>query len=224
MLRKTALLVLALVMLIALPARAQVDKPTEVVIDTFSFAFTVEADSLVMYEIDGPGFEAIHNPAGGGKGTKPDYKLTVVGDWVAVFTPEQAEAAKLEHEAEESLVLYAEDVGNNTRLNEIMKGAMAASQREPEGEAVVTVENGPSIKVPYFIWSKTVGTRTNYGLMYTVLHGDAFIAVKVVANRPFTKSQISWFTAKLKLLEIPPAPPEDTPPAQTGSVAPAAGQ
>jgi len=215
---------MATILMVALPARAQVDKPTEVKIDSFSFAFTVEADSLVMYEIDGPGFDAIHNPAGGGKGTKPDYKLTVVGDWIAVFTAEQADAAKLEHEPEEGLVLYAEDVGNNTRLNEIMKGAMAAAEREPEGEAVVTVENGPSIKVPYFIWSKTVGTRTNYGLMYTVLHGDAFIAVKVVANRPFTKSQIEWFTTKLKLVAPAPELAEEDSPAQTATPAPPAAQ
>jgi hypothetical protein len=203
MLRKTALLTMLAILAVATAAYAQVDKPTKVEIDTFHFAFTVEANSLVMYERDGPGFEAVHNPEGGGKGTKPDYKLTVIGDWVAVFTAEQAEAAKLEHE-EDGLVLYAEDVGNNTRLNEIMKGAMSAAEREPEGEAVVTVTSGPSIKVPYFVWSKTVGTRTNYGLMYTVLHGDAFIAVQVVANRPFTKSQISWFTTKLELLPIPP--------------------
>jgi hypothetical protein len=222
--RTTALLVVAAILMLTLPARAQVDKPTEVTIDSYSFAFTVEADSLVMYEIDGPGFDAIHNPAGGGKGTKPDYKLTVVGDWIAVFSPEQADAAKLEHEPEEGLVLYADDVGNNTRLNEIMKGAMAAAEREPAGEAVVTVENGPSIKVPYFTWSKTVGTRTNYALMYTVLHGDAFIAVKVVANRPLTKAQIGWFTTKLTLL--PPAPElaEEEPPAEAVTPAPPAAQ
>lgn len=203
MLRKIALITIVAALAAATAVYAQVEKPTRVEIDTFHFAFTVEANSLVMYERDGPGFEAVHNPAGGGKGTKPDYKLTVIGDTVAVFTPEQAEAAKLEH-GEGELILHAGDVGNNTRLNEIMKGAMSAAERQPEGEAVVIVEGGPSIKVPYFVWSKTAGTRTNYGLMYTVLHGDAFIAVQVVSNRPFTNSQISWFTSKLELLPIPP--------------------
>lgn len=223
MLNRFAVLTLAAVLLAALPARAQVDKPTEVEIDSFGFAFTVEANSLVMYEVDGPGFEAIHNPAGGGKGTKPDYKLTVVGDWVAIFTAEQADAAKLEHDGE-GLVLSGAEVGNNTRLNEIMKGAMMAAEREPQGEAVVTVMNGPSIKVPYFTWSKTVGTRTNYALMYTVLHGEAFIAVKVVSNRPFTKQQVEWFTTKLELREVPQPPVDEAPAPAPNDAPPPAGQ
>jgi len=198
-----ALMVLASLAL-ALPALAQVTKPTRVENDTFHFAFTVETGSLVMYEMDGPGFEATHNPQGGGKGTQPDYKLTVIGDYVAVLNEAQAEAAKLEHPEGEGVVLYVEDVSNITRYNEIMKDAMSAADREPEGEAVIAVEGGASIKVPYFIWNKTVATRTNYGLMYSVIHGDWFIAVQVVSNRPFTKQQINWLTTKLELLEIPP--------------------
>jgi len=219
MLSRVIVLSLVAALAVVLPARAQVDKPTEVEIDSFGFTFTVEANSLVMYEVDGPGFDAIHNPEGGGKGTKPDYNLTVVGDWVAVFTAEQAEAAKLEHD-ETGLVLSGAEVGNNTRLNEIMKGAMSAAEREPQGDAVVAVKDGPSIKVPYFTWSRTVGTRTNYALMYTVLHGEAFIAVKVVANRPFTKQQIEWFTTKLELREVPQPPADATPPPEPAPAPP----
>ncbi|MBN2081525.1 hypothetical protein JW859_04870 [bacterium] len=201
---KIAALLILTGLVLAMPALAQVTEPTRVENDTFHFAFTVEAGSLVMFEMDGPGFESTHNPQGGGKGTQPDYKLTVLGDYVAVLNEAQAEAAKLEHPEGEGVVLYVEDVSNNTRYNEIMKDAMSAADREPEGEAVIAVENGASIKVPYFIWSKTVATRTNYGLMYSVIHGDAFVAVQVVSNRPFTKQQISWFISKLELLEIPP--------------------
>ena len=91
----------------------------------------------------------------------------------------------------------------NTRFSDLVKGAMSAYDREPAGEAVIGVEGGSSIRVPYFVWSRTVGTQTKHALMYSVVHGDGFVNVQVESSRPFTDQQLAWFTTKLRLLELP---------------------
>jgi hypothetical protein len=199
-LKVTLVAALALAIL-ATPALAQVTEPTGVVNGRFSFTFIVEPGCLVTYPENGDGFSAIHNPEGGGKGTQADYGLIVYGGFFYRFTEEMAAAAKLD--PPEETMLSVEDISNNTRFNELMKAAMSVFERESAGDAVVQVENGSSIKVPYFTWSRTVGTKTHYGLMYSVIHGDAFVTVQAESNRPFTKPQLTWFTTQLELNEIP---------------------
>lgn len=199
--RIAALMCAAVLLSLAAQARAQVDEPTEVVNDEFHFAFTVEGGSFVAYPEDGNGFKCIHNPAGGGPGTQPDYGMLVFGGYLYVLSAEQAAAAKLD--PPEETVLTTADVHNNTRFSDLVKGAMSAYDREPAGEAVIGVEGGSSIRVPYFVWSRTVGTQTKHALMYSVVHGDGFVNVQVESSRPFTKQQIAWFTTKLRLLELP---------------------
>jgi len=186
----------------AAAAFAQVAEPTRVVNDVYHFAYTVDANSLVTYEEGGNGFSCIHNPAGGGKGTTPDYGMQVFAGPVMKLTAEEAKLAKLEPPV--ATVLAGADVGDNTRMGEIMKGAMAAHERQPAGEATVKVEGGSGVKAPYFTWSKTAAGKTHYALMYVVVHGDYFINVQVEASRPLTKAQEQWFTTKLELLKLPP--------------------
>ena len=74
------------------------------------------------------------------------------------------------------------------------------------GEASIKVAGGSSIKVPYFMWSKTVGATTHHALNYVVIHGERFVIVQVEASRPYTDAQIKWLTTKLELYE--PTPPK----------------
>lgn len=185
-------------------ALAQTDAPTRAENERHHFAFTFEANSLVVYPKDGDGFSCIHNPQGGGKGTQPDYRLLVYGSPKYVISADAAKAAKLNPPSEQTLSV--DDVKTNTRWNDIFKAVMSVDGRTPAGEAIVSVANGPSLKVPYYIWSATIGAKTRYALMYVLIHGDSFITVQVESGRPLNKTQEAWFTSKLELLKI--APPE----------------
>lgn len=191
----------ACLLLAALPAWAQVEEPTRVTNDLFRFAYTFEANSLVSYEEGGNGFNCIHNPQGGGKGTAADYGMQVFGGVVMTFSKDEAAAAKLD--PPEATTLTAAEIRNNTRLSELMKAAMGAHERQSAGDAVIKVEDGSTVKVPYFTWSKTAAGKTHFALMYVVLHGDTFINVQVESTRPFSKAQEQWFTTKLELLKQP---------------------
>ena len=202
---RSLLLVTLLSLAAVTAARAQVEEPTEVVNDDYHFSFVVEAGTLVTYEEGGVGFDGIHNPSGGGKGTQPDYGLHVFAGAHYYFNAEMARAAKLDP-PEETLLTVA-DATNNTRFNELMKAAMSVYDREPAGEAVIQVEEGSSIKVPYFTWSRTVGARTAYALMYSVIHGDHFITVQAEGSRPFSGRQLDWLTTNLNLQMVPATEP-----------------
>jgi len=194
-------LAVLIVLMSAVAAYAQVEEPTEVVNDSYHFSFTVEEGTLVTYEEGGIGFDAVHNPQGGGKGTQPDYGMRVYAGVHYYFTTDMAVAAKLD--PPEETFLSTTDVVNNTRFSELMKAAMSVYDRKPAGDAVVQVEEGASIKVPYFTWSRTVGVKTAYAMMYSVVHGDHFITVQVEGSRPFSNRQVEWFTTKLALQKIP---------------------
>ena len=194
-----------LALVCALTALAQTDAPTRVVNPRYSFAFTVEANSLVTYPENGDGFSCIHNPQGGGKGTQADYGLLVFGSPMYTITADEAKAAKLDPPEEQTLSV--DDVKTNARWNDIFKAAMSAHGWTPAGEATVKVVDGATLKAPYFIWSTTKGAKTHHALMYVLIHGDAFITVQVESSRPLSKAQEAWFASKLELLKSePPAP------------------
>jgi hypothetical protein len=193
------------VLLLPALAPAQTDQPTRVENARYSVAFTVEANCFVTYPENGDGFSAIHNSQGGGKGTQADYGLLVYGSPMYTLTADEAKAAKLSPPEETTLAV--DDVKTSTRWNELFKAAMSAHGWSPAGEAAVKVEGGPSQKAPYFTWSRTVGPKTHYALMYVLIHGDAFITVQAESSRPFSKAQEAWFTSKLELLQIPPETP-----------------
>lgn len=204
--RRTCTIVTSVLLIICLhlaPALAQTDAPTRVENSRNRFAFTVETNCLVTYQENGDGFSCIHNPQGGGKGTKPDYGLLVYGSPMYTITADEAKAAKLEPPTEQTLSV--DDVKTNARWNEIFKAAMSAHGWAPAGEATLKVEGGPTMKTPYYSWTQTLHNKTGYALMYVVIHGDVFITVQAESSRPFTKAQETWFTAKLELLK-PPSP------------------
>lgn len=180
---------------------AQTDAPTRVENARYSFAFTVEANCFVTYPENGDGFSCIHNPQGGGKGTKPDYGLLVYGSPMYSITADEAKAAKLEPPEEQ--VLAVDDVKTSARWNDIFKAAMSAHGWSPAGEATIKVEDGPSLKVPYYTWSTQRQTKTAYALMYVLIYGNSFITVQAESQRPFSKAQEAWFTSKLELLGLP---------------------
>jgi hypothetical protein len=178
-----------------------------VVIDRYSCAFTVEKNSLVTYAKNSDGFSCIHNPQGGGKDTEPDYGLLVYGGYYYSLTASEAEAASLE--PPEETLLSVEDVVSQARLDEIIMAAMGVHKREPAGWAYYQLSDGSKAQTPFYIWGKSIAGKTRYALMYVVIHGDAFIHVKVESPKPFTKKQVAWFSSKLELLEIPPNEQED---------------
>jgi hypothetical protein len=200
-----ACVALGLAMAVAMvwTAGAQTDKPTRAVNDRYHFAFTFEANSLVTYPENGDGFSCVHNPQGGGKNTKPDYGLLVFGSPYYNFTADEAKAAKL---GDKEMTLAVEDVHTTSRLSEILRTAMETHGYKVGGDAVIKVEDGPSVRLPYFSWSEKVRDKTHYALMYVTIHGDAFITLQVEASQPLSPQQVSWFTTKLELLKLPPPP------------------
>lgn len=202
---KLAWVALGLAMAVAMvwTAGAQTDKPTRAVNDRYHFAFTFEANSLVTYPENGDGFSCVHNPQGGGKNTKPDYGLLVFGSPYYNFTADEAKAAKL---GDKAMTLAVADVRTTSRLSEILRTAMETHGYKVGGEAVIKVEDGPSVRLPYFSWSEKVRDKTHYALMYVTIHGDAFITVQVEASQPLSPQQVSWFSTKLELLKLPPPP------------------
>lgn len=197
----SSVILIAMLVLTALAAYAQVTQATRVENERYLFAFTVEANSLVTYPENGDGFSVIHNPAGAVKGTQPDYGLLVYGNMGHLVNKKEAEALGLDPAEEQ--VLMPDDVVTNDRLQEIIRVTNELAGNKPAGNATVKLPDGKTINVPYYTWSKTVGAKTHYALAYQVLHDGGFINVQAEGSKPFSKSVETWLTTKLELLPVP---------------------
>lgn len=196
----TVALIFLAAALAALPALAQITERTRVENARYAFAFTFEAGSLVTYPENGDGFSVIHNSEGGGKGTKPDYGLLVYGTQGHLVSKKEAEAIGLVPAEEQ--VLMPGDVPTNARLQEIMVVTNGLAGTEPAGDATVKLPGGKAASAKYFMWSRTVGSRTHYALAYVVRHDTGFIHVQAESSRPISKQQERYFTSQLELLAV----------------------
>jgi hypothetical protein len=197
-------LVLLTLLLLSTTAHAQSDKPERLVVEQYHFAFTFEKGSIVTYSEGSNGASGIRFPDGASTTESPDYRVLVYGkDGYLVSV---AEARKSGIDPAEEQFLQATAYPTAEAWNEQFTKIMATHERTVSGQAIVKLGSGQTRSVPYFSWSRSIGDKTHYALMYVTIHNGAFIAVQVEGSRPFGEASISALTSKLELLDPPASP------------------
>ena len=190
----------AALLLLAIPALGATAKATRVVNDKYHFTFTLEANCEISYQEGGVGLSAKHVPDGAAETDPADYGLLVYGSPRMRLTPAEAEAAGFKREETH---LAPADIPGQVRLDEIFAASMGLKQHTATGKASVKLgDTRKTLSVPYYKWSQKVGSQTAYALMYMLMHKDGFIYVQAESKQPFTSAQEKWFTTRLELLDV----------------------
>lgn len=202
-------ILLLLLLLFPASAYAQSEKPERLVVDSYSYAFTFDRGSVVTYAEGSNGATGICFPEGAATTEDPLYRVLVYG--MDDYLVSLAEARDSGIDPPKEQFLKVSDFGSPAAWDAQFTKIMATHGREPSGSATVMLSDGSRRSVPYFSWSRTIGSRTHYALMYVTTHRDAFIAVQVEGARPFSEDSLASLTDALELILPEPAAADPAP-------------
>ena len=190
-------------LLLTASAFAQSDKPERLEVASYDFAFTFEAGCVITYSAGSNGATAIRFPLGGKTTDDPLYRVLVYGK--DEYLVSLAEARDSGITPPEEQFLSVSDFAGPAAWDERFTRIMATHDREVSGQATIRLSDNTTRSVPYFSWSRNIGSRTHYALMYVTVHEGAFIAVQVEGSVPFADESVSSLTSSLELI-LPPPP------------------
>ncbi|MEZ5338179.1 MAG: hypothetical protein R3F46_07910 [bacterium] len=185
-------------------AFAQSEKTERVNVSAFHFSFSFEPGCVITYSEGSNGAQAIRFPKGGKTTDDPLYRVLVYGKEQYLVSLAEARDSGITPPEEQFLntAAYPTPAAWDAQFTKIM----ATHGREPSGQAIVKLSDGTQRSLPYFAWSRSVGSKTHYAVMYVTIHRGAFVAVQVEGSQPFTDDSIKALTTSLELTVAPPAP------------------
>lgn len=197
-------LTILFLLLLTAAAFAQSDKPERLKVDTYHFAFTFEPGCVVTYSAGSNGATGIRFPKGASTTDEPLYRVLVYGKDEYLVSLAEARDSGITPPEEQFLKssAFATPAAWDAQFTKIM----ATHDREVSGQATIKLSDGSSRSVPYFAWSRSIGSKTHYAVMYVTIHREAFIAVQVEGSKPFTDESVKALTSSLELTVAPPAP------------------
>ena len=174
-----------------------------VIDDAADFAAARDADA-VEKEIDRLAATGIRFPKGASTTDEPLYRVLVYGKDEYLVSLAEARDSGITPAEEQFLKssAFATPAAWDAQFSKIM----ATHDREVSGQATIRLSDGSSRSVPYFAWSRSIGSKTHYAVMYVTIHRGAFIAVQVEGSKPFTEESVKALTSSLELTVAPPAP------------------
>ncbi len=191
-------LTLACLLAFCTVALAQSAKPERLVVSAYDFAFTFAKGSVVTYSEGSNGATGICFPEGAKTTDDPLYRVLVYGK--DSYLVSLAEARDSGIEPPEEQFLQSTAFASPAAWDEQFTKIMATHDREVSGQATVKLSDGTRRSLPYFSWSRNIGSRTHYALMYVTIHEGAFIAVQVEGAKPFSEGSITALTSSLELI------------------------